>query len=197
MRWLALTLLVAAVLAPAAAGADSAGPFPHPAATEPPFKAGDYWVFADRIASALDERWDAKAGSYWSPREDGGREHDTRFNASMLLGHAIAALKNHEGATRRDGRAQALVRRFTTRPGWGPIPGSAPQLSRPSRCWSTNLDQRKESYDDVIYAIANGGFSGAIMPQNIVVGADAEKVARFVEEYSGTDVEESPRPGQP
>lgn len=146
MRWLALTLLAAAVLATAAASAEAAGPFPHPTATEPPFKASDYWVFADRIAAALDERWDAKAGSYWSPREDGGREHDTRFNASMLLGHAIAALKNHQGATRRDGRARALVRRFTTRPGWGPIPGSAPQLSRPSRCWSTNLDARKEGH---------------------------------------------------
>jgi hypothetical protein len=42
----------------------------------------------------------------------------------------------------------------------------------------------------VIFAIANGGFSGAIMPQNIVVGDDAEKVARFVEEYSGRDVQD-------
>ena len=49
----------------------------------------------------------------------------------------------------------------------------------------------------MIYAIANGGFSGAIMPQNIVVGDEAEAVARFVEEYSGTDVQDTPRPGQP
>src|SRR5690348_3897370 len=36
----------------------------------------------------------------------------------------------------------------------------------------------------VAYAIANGGFSGAIMPQNIVVGQDATDVAEFVAEYS-------------
>ena len=47
---------------------------------------------------------------------------------------------------------------------------------------------------DVIYAIRNGGFSGAIMPQNIVVGADAQKVAAFVAKYAGGDVVNSPRP---
>lgn len=75
--------------------------------------------------------------------------------------------------------------------------GAEGSANRSQRQQGPNLDQRKETYDDVIYAIANGGFSGAIMPQNIVVGDDAEKVARFVEEYSGTDVEDTPRPGQP
>ena len=37
----------------------------------------------------------------------------------------------------------------------------------------------------VLYAIENGGFSGAIMPQNIVVGQDAKDVAMFVANYSG------------
>ena len=37
----------------------------------------------------------------------------------------------------------------------------------------------------VLYAIYNGGFSGAIMPQNIVVGQDALDVARFVATFSG------------
>ena len=49
---------------------------------------------------------------------------------------------------------------------------------------------------DVIYAIRNGGFSGAIMPQNIVVGADAQKVAAFVSKYAGQDVIEQPAPAQ-
>jgi mono/diheme cytochrome c family protein len=75
--------------------------------------------------------------------------------------------------------------------------GAEGSANRSQRQQGPNLDQRKVTYDDVIYAIANGGFSGAIMPQNIVVGDDAEKVARFVEEYSGTDVEDTPRPGQP
>ena len=37
----------------------------------------------------------------------------------------------------------------------------------------------------VLYAIENGGFSGAIMPQNVVVGQDAIDVARFVATYAG------------
>ncbi|HET6864468.1 MAG TPA: hypothetical protein VFH80_01030 [Solirubrobacteraceae bacterium] len=37
----------------------------------------------------------------------------------------------------------------------------------------------------VLYAIANGGFSGVVMPQNIVVGQDAIDVAEFVAKYAG------------
>ncbi len=37
----------------------------------------------------------------------------------------------------------------------------------------------------VLYAIENGGFSGAYMPQNIVVGQDAIDVAKFVATYAG------------
>jgi mono/diheme cytochrome c family protein len=67
--------------------------------------------------------------------------------------------------------------------------------SRTQRVQGPNFDQRKETYDDVLYAIENGGFSGAIMPQNIVVGDDAVAVARFVEQYAGGDVHDPPRPG--
>ncbi|MDQ6775060.1 MAG: cytochrome c [Actinomycetota bacterium] len=37
----------------------------------------------------------------------------------------------------------------------------------------------------VLYAIENGGISGATMPQNIVVGKDARDVATFVSTYAG------------
>ena len=37
----------------------------------------------------------------------------------------------------------------------------------------------------VLYAIVNGGFSGAYMPQNIVVGKQAREVANFVARYAG------------
>jgi mono/diheme cytochrome c family protein len=67
--------------------------------------------------------------------------------------------------------------------------------NRGERTQGPNLNQREETYEDALFAIQNGGFSGAIMPQNIVVGEDAEAVARFVEAYSGTDVEEPPVPG--
>ena len=48
-----------------------------------------------------------------------------------------------------------------------------------------SFDQRRETVDKVVYAIRNGGFSGAIMPQNIVVGPDAHAVAVFVAKNSG------------
>ena len=49
-----------------------------------------------------------------------------------------------------------------------------------------NLDFRKESVQDVLFAIRNGGFSGSIMPANVVVGQDAQKVAEFVSKYAGS-----------
>jgi mono/diheme cytochrome c family protein len=72
--------------------------------------------------------------------------------------------------------------------------GAQGSANRALRVQGPNLDQRRVNYDDALYAIRNGGFSGAIMPQNIVVGDEAEEVARFVEEYSGSDVEEPPVP---
>ncbi len=74
--------------------------------------------------------------------------------------------------------------------------GTEGSANRSERVQGPNLDQRQETMDDVIYAIRNGGFSGAIMPQNIVVGADALKVAAFVAKYAGQDVAQSPRPAQ-
>jgi mono/diheme cytochrome c family protein len=68
--------------------------------------------------------------------------------------------------------------------------GTQGTANRSQRTQGPDLDQRFETYDDVIFAIRNGGFSGAIMPQNIVVGQDAEDVARFVAKYAGTDVED-------
>jgi mono/diheme cytochrome c family protein len=72
--------------------------------------------------------------------------------------------------------------------------GTEGTANRSERQQGPNLDQRKETVNDVIYAIRNGGFSGAIMPQNIVVGADADKVAAFVAKYAGQDVATSPGP---
>jgi mono/diheme cytochrome c family protein len=49
-----------------------------------------------------------------------------------------------------------------------------------------NFDQRCERpVERVLYAIENGGMSGAYMPQNIVVGREAHEVAMFVARYSG------------
>ena len=45
---------------------------------------------------------------------------------------------------------------------------------------------RKVNRDDALFAIRNGGFSGAIMPANVVTGEDAEAVADFLAKYSGS-----------
>jgi mono/diheme cytochrome c family protein len=66
--------------------------------------------------------------------------------------------------------------------------------NRGERTQGPNLNQRTETYPDVLFAIQNGGFSGAIMPQNIVVGREAEEVARFVAKYAGQEANTTPRP---
>ena len=65
--------------------------------------------------------------------------------------------------------------------------GSKPegQVSGGERTNGPNFETRKVQKDDVLFAIRNGGFSGAVMPANIVVGEDAEAVAEFLEKYSG------------
>ena len=67
--------------------------------------------------------------------------------------------------------------------------GSKPekQVSGGERTNGPNFNVRRENREDVLYAIRNGGFSGAIMPANIVVGEDAEAVAAFVERYAGRE----------
>src|SRR3954470_7618569 len=54
-----------------------------------------------------------------------------------------------------------------------------------------NFNVRKEQKQDILFAIRNGGFSGAIMPANIVVGEDAQKVASFLSQYAGKGGESS------
>jgi cytochrome c551 len=60
-----------------------------------------------------------------------------------------------------------------------------------------NLDKRTLSKEEALFAIRNGGFSGAIMPQNIVVGKDAEAVAEFLAKYAGAETEGPPSPKEP
>ena len=64
--------------------------------------------------------------------------------------------------------------------------GSAPNVRTAQATSGPNFHQRCERpIDRVLYAIANGGFSGAYMPQNVVVGQDALDVAKFVATYAG------------
>jgi mono/diheme cytochrome c family protein len=63
--------------------------------------------------------------------------------------------------------------------------GSAADVRTRERNDGPNFSVRCEDKERVLYAIRNGGFSGAIMPQNIVVGKEAEAVADFIAQYSG------------
>ena len=58
-----------------------------------------------------------------------------------------------------------------------------------------NFNYRKEGYACVLYAIENGGFSGQIMPQNIVVGPTRRPCARFLAKYAGREAPHTPTIG--
>jgi mono/diheme cytochrome c family protein len=70
--------------------------------------------------------------------------------------------------------------------------GSATSISNRQRTNGPNFNIRKENAEQVLFAIRNGGFSGAIMPQNIVVGKEAQAVANFLAAYSGKQAQNVP-----
>jgi mono/diheme cytochrome c family protein len=71
--------------------------------------------------------------------------------------------------------------------------GSATKVTDKENVDGPSFDARKENASDVVYAIANGGFSGAIMPENLVTGQEAQKVADFLAKYAGPG---APKPPQ-
>ena len=70
--------------------------------------------------------------------------------------------------------------------------GSATSIKNRVRTNGPNFNIRKENVEQVLYAIRNGGFSGAIMPENIVVGDNAKAVAEFLAQYSGLQAKKVP-----
>ena len=94
---------------------------------------------------------------------------------------------NHEGAVLFNERCSGC-HTFSRANSYGSKPEG--QLAGGERTNGPNFNVRKVNKDDALYAIRNGGFSGAIMPANVVVGEDAEKVAEFLDKYSGADAGE-------
>ncbi|MCW3011796.1 MAG: cytochrome c [Solirubrobacterales bacterium] len=68
--------------------------------------------------------------------------------------------------------------------------GGASEVRDRERVDGPNFNVRVESKENVLYAIRNGGYSGAIMPENIVVGKDADMVADFLSKYAGGQAKE-------
>ncbi len=58
--------------------------------------------------------------------------------------------------------------------------GSATSIKDRLKTNGPNFNIRKENVEQVLYAIRNGGFSGAIMPENLVVGDNAQDIAKFL-----------------
>ena len=70
--------------------------------------------------------------------------------------------------------------------------GSATSIKDRLKTNGPNFNFRKENVEQVLYAIRNGGFSGAIMPENVVVGDNATDIAEFLSHYSGLQAQKVP-----
>jgi mono/diheme cytochrome c family protein len=110
------------------------------------------------------------------------------------LAVALAAGCGSEGVQVKDRGAQLFAERcagchtLNAAGTHGSIGGTQPT--------GPNLNKRKLSKEEALFAIRNGGFSGAIMPQNVVVGKDAEAVAEFLAKYAGSQAKAPPAPEQ-
>ena len=117
---------------------------------------------------------------------------------AALIAFTLAACGGKEGiSVSKDSPDRAGAQLFSTHcSGCHTLAAAGTQGTgnRGQRTQGPNLDQRTESFEDALYAIQNGGFSGAIMPQNILVGDEAEQVARFVAKYAGQDAQTTVRP---
>jgi mono/diheme cytochrome c family protein len=70
--------------------------------------------------------------------------------------------------------------------------GSATSISDRLKTNGPNFNFRKETVEEVLFALRNGGFTGAIMPENVLVGHDAYDVAEFLAHYSGLKAQKVP-----
>ena len=112
---------------------------------------------------------------------------------SVLVGAAVLALGCGSESTKVDDRGAVLFAErcgachtFEAAGTEGTIVGTRPT--------GPDFDKRRETAEQVLFAIRNGGFSGGIMPQNIAVGEDADVLAEFVAKYAGREAESAPSP---
>jgi hypothetical protein len=105
--------LVCAVIPSSAAAYDDAG----------------YFAVADRLVTHLDPYWDARTQRY----ETGPGGTLTETNANLLLVHALAAARDHDGPARADERARAITRLLVGPEIWTEVPpvGARPWLVGP------------------------------------------------------------------
>ena len=71
-----------------------------------------YFATADKLQERLDGLWNEKNGRY----RGGGTGVEPMVNSLMLLGHSVAAMRGHQGASRNDERARKLALALVTGP---------------------------------------------------------------------------------
>ena len=139
-----------------AAAADTAQPVPDrrvaalgsPGLPAPPFTDADYWRFADWMAPYFDTLWLPDKSLYVSGNTTVGRIY---HNALLLTTHAVAALANHDGPSRRDERAVILARRLCDSPPWSELAQPIepdPQFHTPG--WVESMGTREAAMDKSI-----------------------------------------------
>ena len=121
----------------ALAGIFAAAPADAIARPSPPYSNADYWAFADDLMSRIDSWWDGGQQAYILRGTP-----SVRVNSALLLTHAIAAQRGHDGPARRDERARVLVHRLTTPPAWL----GATRRGGLTTCWSRDLDRVKRQH---------------------------------------------------
>jgi hypothetical protein len=95
----------------------------------PPLRDADYWEFADWLQVALDRLWNESHTAYTT---------DTRMNACVLMTHATAALKGHNGRSRDDARARQLTGMLCESPPYKPARNGRPTRHPDPRSESQN-----------------------------------------------------------
>jgi hypothetical protein len=78
----------------------------------PPLGDADYLAVADEVVRRLDRTWEDEERSYSA----GGRVIDVIYNSALLVIHAVAAERGHQGPARNDRRAQLIAERLCESP---------------------------------------------------------------------------------
>ena len=87
-------------------------PWPALRLPAPPLGDADYLAVADEVVRRLDRTWEEEHRTYSA----GGRVIDVIYNSALLVIHAVAAERGHQGPARNDHRARLIAERLCESP---------------------------------------------------------------------------------
>ena len=87
-------------------------PWPVLRLPAPPLGDAEYFAVADEVVRRLDRTWEEENRTYSA----GGRVIDVIYNSALLVIHAVAAERGHEGPARNDHRARLIAERLCESP---------------------------------------------------------------------------------